>query len=60
MNIKTIISRVYAVSTAAGCTVSTAGGVTLLKLPANSQGCFVATESSVSISDDNALITCVQ
>lgn len=59
MNVTTTISRVYAVSTAVGCTVSTAEGVTLLSLPANSQGFFVAPESEVIVSDDEALVTCV-
>lgn len=51
MNVTTTISRVYA--------VSTAEGVTLLSLPANSQGFFVAPESEVIVSDDEALVTCV-
>ena len=40
MTLPTIISRVYAVSSAAGCTVSTVSGITLLSIPANSQGFF--------------------
>lgn len=59
MTIPTIISRVYAVSSAAGCTVSTVSGITLLSIPANSQGFFVAPETQVVISDENALVTCL-
>lgn len=59
MTIPTIISRVYAVSSASGCTVSTVSGLTLLSIPSNSQGFFVAPETQVIISDENALVTCL-
>lgn len=57
MNISVRAGRTYAVTTSAGCTVSTEDGQLLLTCEAGTQGVFVAPCAVVVVSDDAALVT---
>lgn len=56
MNYLTNSGHLYAVASASGCTV-TANNIILATVPAGEQIVFVATGSSVNVSDAAAVIT---
>lgn len=57
MTRNTEIGKMYAVSSAAGCTVTTADGLPLCTVEAGAQGYFTAPTATVEIDDEAALLT---
>lgn len=53
----TFPGKTYAVSSANGCIVTTADGITLVDVAAGKQGYFVAVGGKVQLSDDSAILT---
>ncbi|MBR4311454.1 MAG: hypothetical protein IKW19_05950 [Akkermansia sp.] len=53
----TTIGKMYAVTSAAGCTVTTPDGLPICTVEAGTQGYFTAPTSTVEVDDDAALLT---
>ena len=54
---ETFPGKTYAVTSAAGCTVTTEDGIILVEAEAGKQGYFVAVGGKVVLSDDAAILT---